>query len=903
MDHQKAKRIFHQVAELAAAEREAFLDAACAEDRPLRAEVESLLHAYDSAGPFLGGSTVVPALGAPGGRGGGEGPGSRIGPYAIVQLIGEGGFGSVYEAEQEQPVRRRVALKVIKAGMDTRQVIARFEAERQALAIMDHPNIAKVFDAGATDAGRPYFVMELVSGEPITTYCDAHSLTTAARLALFADVCNAVQHAHQKGIIHRDLKPSNVLVTVVDGKAIPKVIDFGIAKAVGGRLTERTLFTEHGALIGTPEYMSPEQAEVSGIDIDTRSDVYSLGVLLYELLTGTTPFEGRRLRSAAYAEVQRIIREEDPPKPSTRLSTMRDSLAGVAARRQTEPGMLSANVRGDLDWISMKCLEKDRARRYETANGLAQDIRRHLAGEPVLAAPPGAAYRIRKFVLRHRVGVAAGGLVAAALVLGLGAATWGFVSARRERDAKSIALARAVEAEAGEREQRKSTEAQRDKAEKVAEFMGSILHGASPAVALGRDPGVLREMLDAAARRIDSGELKVAPEAELHLRLMIGVTYDHIGASPAALSLLEPAEALARSLVPPGQPGSLDLARTLDRLGVALRLAGRPAESECKHRECLGMLRALVPGDHPDTAGALGNLAPACQALRRFDEAEALYSEALAMYRRLDRGESGEAASCLDHLATVLEATGRAEKAEPLLAEALEMKKRLFTGDDPRVAATMNNLAFVRLSLGRPEDAEPMFRQALEMRRRLYHEDHAFLAASLNNHAHALRFLKRYEEAEPLYAEAAAMQRRLTGETSPRLPDHLLALAMTRRALGRPADAEGPAREALDVAERVFPADHIGTATSLATVGRILVDQGRFADAEPFLRRSLDMRRRLDPGGSSVTYSALIDLAGCVDALGRGPEAEALRAEAAAMKDLFAPHAPPQSPADRPAPH
>ena len=368
-----------------------------------------------------------------------------IGRYRLLQVLGEGGFGTVYQAEQREPVRRQVALKLIKLGMDTRAVIARFEAERQALAVMDHPNIARVFDAGATDTGRPYFVMELVRGVPITHYCDTHNLSTGERLELFIKVCNAVQHAHTKGIIHRDLKPSNVLVSIHDGKPVPKVIDFGIAKATIGRLTDMTLVTEHRQLIGTPEYMSPEQAEMTGLDIDTRTDVYSLGVLMYELLTGTTPFESSRLRSAGYSAIQRIIREEEPPRPSARLSVLMSSLAEqrtrtdsgtnsrieeIAKRRRTDPGHLRRQLRGDLDWIALKALEKDRTHRYETASDLAADLQRHLNHEPVLARPAGTAYRVRKFIRRHKLGAGAAAVVAASLLLGLGAVTYGLLQAR-----------------------------------------------------------------------------------------------------------------------------------------------------------------------------------------------------------------------------------------------------------------------------------------------------------------------------------------------------------------------------------------------------------------------------------------------------------------------------------------
>jgi serine/threonine protein kinase/Tol biopolymer transport system component len=379
-------------------ERKAYLDKACRDNPSLRAEIDALLKAHYGEDDLLGG----PILGSPADSPIAESPGTTIDKYKLLEKIGEGGMAVVYMAEQERPIRRKVALKIIKLGMDTRQVIARFEVERQALAMMDHPNIAKVLDAGATETGRPYFVMELVTGVSITEYCDKNNLSTKDRLGLFLQVCSAVQHAHQKGIIHRDIKPTNVMVTHHDGKPVPKVIDFGIAKAINQRLTEKTLFTRYAHIIGTPAYMSPEQAEMSDVDVDTRTDIYSLGVLLYELLTGATPFGEEELRKAGYIEMQRIIRETEPLKPSTKLSTMGDSLAGVAEHRKTNPDLLAKLVRGDLDWIVMKSLEKDRARRYEAADRLALDIQRHLEHRPVLAHAPSTTYRLHKFLRRHR---------------------------------------------------------------------------------------------------------------------------------------------------------------------------------------------------------------------------------------------------------------------------------------------------------------------------------------------------------------------------------------------------------------------------------------------------------------------------------------------------------------------
>ncbi len=446
-----------------AAERAAFLDEACRDAPELRQAVERLLAAHLKAGDFLERppSDLMPTDAMVAGPAGGNDidlTGTTIGPYKLLEQIGEGGMGVVYMADQQAPIRRRVALKIIKPGLDTRQVIARFEAERQALALMDHPNIARVFDAGATESGRPYFVMELVRGVPITEYCDQNQLPLHERLELFLLVCQAVQHAHQKGIIHRDIKPSNVLVTMNDGRAVPKVIDFGVAKATNQQLTEKTLFTNFAQMIGTPLYMSPEQAEMTSLDVDTRTDIYSLGVLLYELLTGTTPFDRERVRAAAYDEVRRIIREEIPQRPSLRISTLGQTRTVVASQRQADPARLSQLVRGDLDWIVMRTLEKDRTRRYDTATGLAADVRRYLQNEPVEAGPPSALYRFTKFSRRNRAAIATVALLLAALLLGTTISTWQAVRATRAEH-------RADAARMAEIEQRRSEQAARAQAE------------------------------------------------------------------------------------------------------------------------------------------------------------------------------------------------------------------------------------------------------------------------------------------------------------------------------------------------------------------------------------------------------------------------------------------------------
>ena len=489
----KVDQIFWDALQLDSEEdRSAYLDKACGGDQELRHLVERLLRAQPKAAAFLEQPFAEPT--ATTDTPIGEAPGTVIGPYKLLEQIGEGGMGTVWMAQQTEPVKRLVAVKLIKAGMDSRQVIARFEAERQALALMDHANIARVLEAGTTDAGRPYFVMDLVKGVPITRYCDEHHLTPRQRLELFIPVCQAVQHAHQKGIIHRDLKPSNVLVALYDGKPVPKVIDFGVAKAAGQQLTDKTLVTGFGAIVGTLEYMSPEQAEINQLDIDTRSDIYSLGVLLYELLAGSPPFTRKELEKAGMLEMLRVIREQEPSKPSTKLSTA-EGLPTLAANRGTEPAKLTKLVRGELDWIVMKALEKDRNRRYETANGFAMDVQRYLADEPVLACPPSAGYRLRKFARRNRAGLAVAGLVLFFLVLLGSGAGWAW----RDRAARAAEQATHLE-RAVERAELLQREGKRGEAVAALERALLLAREAEPARPLAERIESLQQLLDAEER-------------------------------------------------------------------------------------------------------------------------------------------------------------------------------------------------------------------------------------------------------------------------------------------------------------------------------------------------------------------------------------------------------------------
>jgi hypothetical protein len=480
------------------------------------------------------------------------------GRYKLLQPIGEGGMGTVWVAAQTQPVRRKVAVKLIKAGMDSKSVLARFEAERQALALMDHPHIAKVLDGGLTEAGRPFFVMEYVKGAPITEFCEATRLSVPGRLRLFAQVCRAVQHAHQKGIIHRDLKPSNVLVAPCDDRPVPKVIDFGLAKAMHQPLTERTLHTAHGTALGTPSYMSPEQAQFNNLDVDTRSDVYSLGVLLYELLTGSTPLETQRFKALAWDEVRRIIREEEPPRPSTRLSSCR-TLPLLAASRQTEPARLTKMVRGELDWIVMKALEKDRSRRYETASSLAMDIERYLAGEPVLAAPPGVRYRLRKFARRHRTALTAAAL-GVLLVAGAALSTWQAVRATRAE-----AAARAANAQAQKRLRQ---------AERANDLLGSIFEDLDPRESAEADrplQAILVEKLDRAVEQLE-GESAGDPLVVAAMQDKCGLSLIGLGEPGKAIVLLEKARATRQARLGPDHPDTLT---SMHNLAVAYQAAGK----------------------------------------------------------------------------------------------------------------------------------------------------------------------------------------------------------------------------------------------------------------------------------------------------------------------------------------
>jgi eukaryotic-like serine/threonine-protein kinase len=611
---QGEETIFAEALRLPPEERAAYLAQSTHGNAELRQRVESLLGSYatgefleEAAAPQLRETrnVTVPLT---------EKPGDTIGRYKLLQQIGEGGCGVVYMAEQAEPVRRRVALKIIKLGMDTKSVIARFEAERQAVAMMDHPNIAKVFDAGATEAGRPYFVMELVRGMKITEYCDEAKLSTRARLDLFIQVCQAIQHAHQKGIIHRDIKPSNILVTVNDGVAVPKVIDFGIAKATSGQqLTDKTVFTAFEQFIGTPAYMSPEQAVLTSLDIDTRSDIYALGVLLYEMLTDKTPFDAKELFAIGLDEMRRTIREQEPPRPSTRLSTLPgQELSTAAQRRGLDAPKLVSELRGDLDWIVMKALEKDRARRYETANGLASDIRRHLNNEPVVACPPSKLYRLQKTVRRNKLAFAAAAAIAAALVTGLGISTWLFLKER-------TALKRAVAAEQAERKLRQEAEL-RELNARAYQLSSSVFDPESAIAAR-------RKTLEAQRKLLGKDHSDVAGSLEELANLFAWQKK-----FPEAEQAGHEALAIRRRNSP---DEDLSLAESLNKLGGILFKQLKYPEAEELYGEAVKIRRRLQGDENVDTAISIQNLAAAIGNQHRPAEALALFKQAFATDRKL----------------------------------------------------------------------------------------------------------------------------------------------------------------------------------------------------------------------------------------------------------------------------
>jgi serine/threonine protein kinase len=860
-------QVFAQVLKLATpAERAAYLNEVCAGNPQLRAGVEALLQAHagdpgflEQPADWLGGTVdEEPAPGTPGEPAPeprpAEQPGTVLaGRYKLLEPIGEGGMGSVWMAQQTEPVKRLVAVKLIKPGMDSRQVLARFEVERQALALMDHPNIAKVLDAGAAPDGRPFFVMELVKGVPITKYCDEHRLTPRQRLETFVPVCQAIQHAHQKGIIHRDLKPSNVLVALYDDKPVPKVIDFGVAKATGRGLTEVTLHTGFGAVVGTVEYMSPEQASFNQLDVDTRSDIYSLGVLLYKLLTGTTPFARKDLEGGGLLEMLRLIREQEPPKPSTKLSTA-EGLPGLAAKRGTEPRRLTALVRGELDWIVMKALEKDRNRRYESANGLAADVQRYLDDEPVLACPPSAGYRLRKFARRNKAAMTTAALVTAALLLGTAVSIWQAARANGERD-------RAREAE-------RKARVEKDNMQAALDFLWQdVLSQASPDNEPNRGLTV-RQLLDRVADRLgkDPGQ---PPPVEAAVRRMIGQLYSDLGEYREAQQHLRRAlDVQAHEL---GREDPQTLA-TMHTLGACLYRAGYLDVSPEQLAEGAQVLartlefRRLVLGEEDTATLTTMSLLGRCRTLEgQLEEGERLLTQALQTRSRVHGDNTSQALEAMNWLGSTLAMRGKLDQGEALQTRCVEGCRKSFGDDNPLTLAAMQQLARTYLSRDEAGRAEGWVRRALEAARPRLGRRHGLTRVLLADLADTYQLQDRHGEAARLIAELVA-EPRVDEETGRLAGGDLKGLRLLGRNLvreGKYTEAEPPLRKYLALFEKttagrpcdfVWPRQH-GFRTQVV-LGASLLGQKKYAQAETVLCEGYRRMKR-QPGAEGAVPTPL----------------------------------------------
>ncbi|MDX2016124.1 MAG: serine/threonine-protein kinase [Planctomycetota bacterium] len=831
-------------------------------------------------------------------------PGMRVGPYLVQRLIGEGGFGMVYEALETQTIRRPVALKVLKLGMDTRDVVQRFQAERQALALMDHPNIAKVYGAGATDGGRPWFAMEFVPGQPITAFCDEHRLPIAERVKLLMQVCRAVQHAHAKGVIHRDLKPSNILVSRDEsGAPFPRVIDFGIAKATRGALGGRTLVTAQGQFFGTPEYMAPEQADTQGLDVDTRADLYALGAILYELLTGTLPIDTQRLRTASIAALPKILREFEPPRPSVRVLSGTPEARALAVLRGLTSEALARHLKTDLDWVTLRALEKDRERRYPSPDALEQELARYLRGEPVLAGPPDTIYKLAKFARRHRVALAAGTAVSLALLTGTTAAVIGFVQARTERDAARAAEKSEREAREVAQTQREAADKARAQAERSAQiatavnmFLTQMLESANPESGMARDATV-RQALDAASKRVDNGALAETPEVELAVRAAIANTY-------RVLSVLDQAERHSgRAVELAKKTYGLEHEETLGIIAIHALLLddlGKLRESEVLTRELLEGVKRVFGPAHVNTAVVTNNLASLVRREGRPQEARELFAEAIRVGRQAFSPSDPNVAKFLDNEAILLQEMGDFRAAETNAREALSIYRAAFPGDHFDVAKSLNNLSNILRELGTPDkiaEAQRVMRESLAMMERVVGPDHPETATASGNLANLLRDIAPDPAVDPqgaaiLDAEAEALMRRTVEirvkNQGAEHPDTLHA----RRNLAEHYWAEGKRAEALAEAESVlraararWPEGHPMVASACLTLADLWRKSGRAGEAEPLAAEALALREKVHRAESADVADALIVRARCLLELGRAGEAEPLLRRALAIRE------------------
>jgi serine/threonine protein kinase/tetratricopeptide (TPR) repeat protein len=752
----------------------------------------------------------------------------QIGPYKLLQRIGAGGMGEVWVAEQAEPVKRRVALKLIKEGIGSKEIIARFEAERQALALMNHPNIARILDAGTTPDGQPYFAMELVQGKPLTTYCDENRLSIDERLELLADVCSGVQHAHQKGIIHRDLKPGNILVSVIDGKAVPKVIDFGLAKAMEStqRLTDQSLFTGIGQILGTLKYMSPEQASLDSIDIDTRTDIYALGVILYELLTGSTPLDDASLQGQAALKILEYIREKEPVKPSSKLGSSTDEqISSITGRRQTDSSRLKRVLLGDLDWIVMKALEKDRTRRYESASGFAADIRRYLSNEPVIARPPSLSYRVRKFVRKNRAGVLAAALVLLTLVGGVVGTSWALFRALAAETLAEERLAQADQAREEEIKQRKLADERRLEAEqnlafakKGNEILGSVFTALDPKAEYARVVDLRNALRDNLQKAVE--ELQGAAIGDVlqvtEMQMTLGNSLLGLGLADQAITVLERAVKIRREKLGPDHPNTLT---SLNNLGLAYQEAGQLDQALPLLKQTVELSTGKLGIRDPRTLTIMNNLAEGYRAAGQLDQALPLLERTLEL-RKAELGmDHPETLSSLNNLALGYMDIGHPDKALRLLEPALGLWKSKQGLDHPETLVSMGNLAIVYLDVGQPNKALPLLEQTVELRKAKLGLDHPETLTSLNNLATGYRAIGQLDKALPLLEQT---------------------LRLLRSTLG---------------------SEHPATLTSMNNLANFYIAARRFEQALPLLEETLELRKAKLGPEHPETLKSMNDLA------------------------------------------
>ncbi len=799
------EQLFGAALGLGPVERAVFLDRKCAANPELRRPVEDLLAADAALGSFLDDPLLsTPTADYP------KMSGVLIGSYHLLQLIGQGGMGEVWLAEQTQPVRRRVAIKLIKTGMDTKEVVARFESERQALALMNHPAIAKVFDAGSTAEGRPYFVMEYVAGLPITDYCDRHRLNTRQRLELFISVCEGVQHAHQKAIIHRDLKPSNILVTEVDGKPVPRIIDFGVAKATSQHLHVDALRTQIGALIGTIGYISPEQADSGGEDIDTRSDVYSLGVVLYELLSGTLPFDFRKL---AFDEALRCLREQDAPSPSQRLRTTVGDSALAAKNRSADLPTLVSQLRGDPDAITLKALEKDRAGRYSSPLELAADIRRYVRNQPVLAHAPSAVYRARKYVRRHRLGVT---LVSLLVLL-----------------AVVFAAAQANELQRTRRE--------RDRADRITDFLTNMYKVSSPSESRGNTV-TAREILDRSSNEIEEG-LAQDPEVRSQLMQVMAETYENLGLYSRAHDLTERVLQDRRKTLGPENAKTLE---AMDRMGWILYREGRDIEAERLIRRTIDIQSRVIGPDNPATLRSKNHLAWILIRQAHHAEVEKLERDVIAASSRKLGPENPETLRAMDGLAVAFARQSHFREAEAEYRQLLDLKVHKLGPDHPETLSTMHNLASALSDEGNYDEAEKLYRETLQIEQRVLGPDHPDTANSMTTLANTVKFGHGREvEAEGLYRKALEIELRVLGPDHPETTRAREGLANILSSEHRYAEAETLLREILNARQRLLGTEHTDTLLTQYNLASVLNHEKQYDAAEKLIRSTMETQKRV----------------------------------------------------------